>query len=194
MTRTWFRFACLLILPNVAGCFGHVERDGGDDPRPADRRSRTPSVDGTPCEYFRGEVTLEDYDGENNAGASFSFEFATQDPDITRNEYDVQYGGNMFRVNLITDDVSFIVDLGNVDLVDVPVSVDPSEYELGNWGTNDNVGAVLGHTYFVRNQDSAGRTVAAFRVTGLEPGERASISWMRSTDPDQMFVPTACGL
>jgi hypothetical protein len=113
---------------------------------------------------------------------------------VTNNEFDVLYELNQFRVNTVTDDVSFIVDLGDVGWAGVPEMVVPGEFPLGNWGEHDDIEAYVGHMYFVRNVDSAGRGVAAFRVVGLEPGVRVTIDWVRSVHPDRFMVPTACEL
>lgn len=182
----------VLLASCLVGCFGYVEHD---HERPGGGyRSDEPSVQGIPCDHLRGEVTLTDYDGDNYPSSSFNFEFGTQDPEITYNEYDLLYEGNTFYVNLVTDDRSYIVDLGDVPLVEVPETVDPSEYPLGMYGEHDHIDAVIDHTYFVRSVDGSGRHVAAFRVTGLEPGVRATISWLASTDPDRLRVPSGCGL
>ena len=187
-------FNCLFVLLPALSTGCYLEHGHADDERLPPRYAGEPEVQGIPCSYLTGDATLTDYDGDNFSSSSFSFEFGTQDSETTLNDYDLTYEGNTFRVNLVTDDNSYIVDLGEVPLQDVPPTVDPSQYDVGAWGEHDSIGAVLGHTYFVRNQDGSGRTTAAFVVTGLEPGVKVSIAWMRSTDPDVMYVPTACGL
>lgn len=186
-----------VILSGLCGCLGIVE--GGDDEDPVNALGNPDgtapsSTGGIPCSYLRGRATLTRYTGDNYASSAFSFEYASQDPDVTNNEFDVLYDLNHFRVNTVTDDVSFIVDLGDVAWAEVPEMVDPEEFPLGNWGEHDAIEAYLGHTYFVRNVDSAGRGVAAFRVLGLEPGVRVTIDWVRSVHPDRFVVPTGCEL
>jgi hypothetical protein len=193
MKLTSFKSVALLfaLLP---ACVASVEHDGDRrDGSSEEWSSDEPRIDGIPCSHLRGEVTLSEYDGDNFASSSFSFEFASQDPEITYNDYDLLYERNTFRVNLSGGDDSFIVDLGDVPLADVPETVDAADYPVGAFGEHDEIGAVIDHTYFVRTDDDTGRVVAAFRVVGLEPGVRATISWIRSTDPDRMVVPVDCG-
>jgi hypothetical protein len=147
------------------------------------------------CAYLHGNATLQSYtDASNYAASAFSFEFASQNVTLTHNDWDVVYQDDAFMVNTVTDDKSFIVDLGSVALREVPATVDPTKYPTGEWGEHDAIQAQLDHTFFVRNVDGLGRGVAAFRVRELEPGRRVSIEWIRSTDPDTMVVPLACGL
>jgi hypothetical protein len=151
---------------------------------------------GTPCSFLHGMATLTSWDGEDEhyAASTYSFEFASNDVDVTYNDIDVEYQGNSFYVNTVTDDQSFIVDLGDVALADVPPTVDPDDYPLGEFGMHDAVGAVLDHTFMVRTIDGNTKQWAAFRVVGLEPGESVTIAWERSTDPDQLSIPTQCGV
>jgi hypothetical protein len=151
-----------------------------------------PATSGIPCPYLHGQANLTDYQLGVYASSAFSFRFASQDPTVTRNDFDVLYEGDMFLVNMVTDDRSFIVDLGAITLRETPATVDPGSFPLGNWGEHDAIGAQLEHTYFVRSVDGSGRHVAAFRVTGLEPGRRVSLEWVRSTDPDVMVFPQHC--
>ncbi|MBI4704570.1 MAG: hypothetical protein HY744_25995 [Deltaproteobacteria bacterium] len=152
------------------------------------------ATSGMPCEYRHGQATLSEYDGDNYASSAFSFEYASQDPAVTYNELDVLYEGNQFRVNTVVDDESFLVDLGDVPLAEVPETVDPAGFPVGQFGEHDSIDAVLDHTYFERAVDGSGVLVAAFRVVGLEPGVAVTIEWVRSTDPDKMVVPLDCGL
>jgi hypothetical protein len=208
------RFPCLLAVGlSVSACSGYVERSGdgstlnrSPDPSRANAAGSCSSAGGSTdddttapvssisCRYLHGSATLTDYRGANYPTSAFSFEFATQDPNITYNEFDVMYEADLFQVNLVGGDESFIVDLGDVALRDVPATVDPNDYALGGWGEHDDVQAQIHHTYFVRSIDGAGRLVAAFRVVGLQPGVRVTIEWIRSTDPDQMVVPEHCGV
>ncbi len=206
MKLTWFKAFGLAGVVSFAacgalGCYGNVAV--GDDGRPSDGRgfgsgssssSGEPGVRGIPCRFLHGEATLTAYDGSNYSSSAFSFEFATQDPDITNNDYDIVYGPNVFRVNTVTDDVSFIVDLGDIPLADTPPTVELDEHRVGAYGEYDFIDAVLDHTYYVRSVDGTGSLVAAFRVVGLEPGERVTIEWIRSVEPDRMVVPSGCGL
>jgi hypothetical protein len=208
------RLACYAVIGLLlVGCSGSVE---GPETSSTENRSVDPSsantanhnsgsagsagsnssepVSGIPCAYLHGRASLTSYENDNYASSSFSFEFASQDATLTHNEFDVVYEVDMFGVNLVTDDRSFIVDLGDSALRDLPSTVDPNDYPVGNWGKHDWVQAQVDHTYFVRAIDDAGRLVAAFRVIGLQPGVRVTIEWIRSANPDAMQVPTQCGL
>ena len=149
---------------------------------------------GTSCRFLRGSATLESWQGDDSAypASLYSFEFASNELEVVRNDGDVLYEGNMFGVNTVTDDVSFIVDLGDIPLADVPRSIDPNDYPTGNWGDHDWVQAVVHHGYAVRTVDGNTRQWAAFRVIALEPGEQVSFDWIRSPDPDALVYPDAC--
>lgn len=151
---------------------------------------------GTPCKFLRGEVTLTDWGGNQDDGsyneALYSFEFASKDIDVNLNDGDILYSSNMFSVNTVVDDMSFIVDLGDVPLLSVPKTVDPADFPTGNWGEHDDLQAVLDHTYVVRTIDGNTKQWAAFRVLGLAPGESVTIAWIRSSNPDALDVPTQC--
>jgi hypothetical protein len=185
---------------SATACGGTVgsPRDTGEAAEPpgsAAASSDSPRSErqGLPCSYLHGQANLTSRRGyDDYASSSFSFEYASQDADVTRNEFDLQYAGDIFIVNMIVDDASFIVDLGDVPLRDVPRTVDPADYPVGQWGEHDAIQAQADHTYFVRSIDGAGRLVAAFRVLQLEPGRRVQIEWIRSTDTDAMVHPLAC--
>jgi hypothetical protein len=95
-------------------------------------------------------------------------------------------------VNTVVDDASFVVDLGDVALSDVPETVDPASFPAGQFGEHDYVQAVLDHTYVIRTVDGDTNQWAAARVVGLSPGASVTIEWIRSTDPERMIVPTQC--
>ncbi|MCA9625293.1 MAG: hypothetical protein KC731_40000 [Myxococcales bacterium] len=189
--------ALLITAAATSGCTANVDTGSGGpldrpDPSHGDSRGGRPSVSGTPCRFLYGEVTLADYAHAEYGEAAFSFELASGDPEVTNNEFDVVYSGNMFGVNLVTDDQSWIVDLGVVPLEEVPAMVDPDDFPLGNWQEHDYVQAHLDHTYFVRSSDGAGRGVSAFTVVGHEPGEQVTIEWIHSTAVDELIVPVSC--
>jgi hypothetical protein len=186
------------MLALCAGCGGVV-----DDPAPGSGSPAGPGSAGTggiaaehgmPCNTLHGFATLTEYDGDNYASSAFSFEYASQDAEVTYNEFDVLYEGNWFRVNTVTDDQSTIADLGPIPLSEVPAWAEPGDYPVGRWGEHEAIEAYLNHTYFVHSVDGAGELVSAFTVVGLEPGVKVSIEWIRSTAPDEMIVPTHCGL
>lgn len=171
---------------------------GGDDSNAtggSSAGSGGASYQGVPCKFLHGQATLSSYTNPDNyASSAYSFEFASQDVDVTNNDWDVVYQANRFMVNTITDDASFIVDLGDVALTDVPLTVDPSGFPTGEFGTHDDVQAVVSHTYVVRTVDGDTKQWAAFRILALAPGESVTIAWIRSADPDALKVPVSCGL
>ena len=199
MSTSHLCFCILGIFSATVACSGTVT-SLGDDPNSLEESagsagsSSNAAVEGLPCKYLHGTATLSSYDGDNYASSAFSFEYASQDVDVTHNEFDVLYSGDMFIVNMVTDDRSFLVDLGDVTWEQVPAWAQADDYPVGQWGEHDALQAQFHHTYFVRSEDGAGRGVAAFRVIGLEPGFRATIEWVRSTSTDQMVLPSACGL
>lgn len=201
----WALVSLLSCTLGLAGCGSEVVLDGDPDAVGSGDGSGDGSVGGdaddpgveaygTPCRFLVGSATLQsrEGDGEGYAAALYSFEYASRDFDVVRNDGDVLYEGNMFAVNTVVDDTSFIVDLGDVALPLVPTSIDPDEYPTGNWGEHDWVQAVASHTYAVRTIDGNTRQWAAFRVTFLAPGEEVSFDWIRSPDPEALVVPAAC--
>ncbi len=113
--------------------------------------------------------------------ATFSFEHATRDPTPeVRNDWDLKLELGEFDVRMVTDDQSWIADLGDVPLRDLPATTEP---------TGTGVTAILGHAYMVRTSDSDSRLYSAFEVTSLTPGDRVTISWVRSPNPDCFALP-----
>jgi hypothetical protein len=151
---------------------------------------------GTPCAYLHGTTTIQSWTGEASTyqASTFSFEFATNDIAITNNDVDVLYDGNDFVVNTVVDDQSFVVQLGDVPLASVPSYVDPTAFPTGEFDEHDYVQSVLDRTYMVRTIDGDTTQWVAFRVVGLSPGANVTIEWEKSTSPDQMIVPSQCGV
>lgn len=154
--------------------------------------------DKPPSPPWRGQATLlarsthDDYEA-----ATFSFEHATViDSELVRNDWDLLFGNDRdpdrdeFRVNTVTDDRSFIVDLGAIDLDAVPETVDPDEHPVGTFGEHDCVPVVCGHTYLVRTRDTETRQVAAFRVIAHHLNDSVTLRWVRSPLPDRYVLPT----
>lgn len=178
------------------GADGDGETDGNDG---GDDGAGTGDVLGTepygiPCRYLVGEATLVDWDGEEATYASsgYSFQFASQDVDVTHNDWDLMHQDGAFVVNTVTDDTSYVVDLGPIELEQVPATVDLAEHPLGKFGDHDWLAILLDHTYYVRTLDGDSRQVVAVRVVGHEPGVNVRVAWMRSLEADQMTPPVAC--
>jgi len=201
--RNLFFVACGVVLAGCGNTVTVLSGAGGGNGAAGTSNQQTTAASGTkgssgsagtPCSFLHGSVTLDAWDGSDSsyAAACFSFRLASNDIKVTKNEVDVLYDQNHFTVNTVVDDQSFIVDLGDVPLANVPSMVSPDAYPTGTFGKHDAIDAVLGHTYFVRTTDNSARSVAAFRVTGLSPGNNVTIEWEESTDPDQMVVPKQC--
>ncbi len=189
-------FMALAVL-SLDACGGVVDARGGgadDEPGPGAGGRGDPSTmpPGLACRYLHGHATLTSYTQGDYATSAFSFEYASQDPAVTLNEFDVLYEADLFVVNTVTDDRSFLVDLGALLLRDAPANVDPDDYPLGAWQQHDALQAQLGHAYFVRSVDDAGQLTSAFRVESLAPGSAVGIEWIRSSDPERLIVPDSC--
>jgi hypothetical protein len=204
------RPALVLVVCTLAamGCASEVRQPGDDDdgdvvapnaPGAEPGGGSSPGGGkGTPCRFLRGEVTLPsrnlDTPDEDYADSLYSFELASNDIDVHSNDGDLLYQQGMLLVNTVTDDRSFIVDLGVLPLDEVPETVDPTDYPTGNWGEHDALGPVLGHTFMVRTIDGNSRQWAAFKVLGLAPKEWITIEWVRSTDPERFVYPAQCSV
>jgi hypothetical protein len=149
---------------------------------------------GVPCAYLHGRATIPSWDGDEASypASLFSFELASSDFGVVRNDGDVLYTDNYFLVNTVVDDTSFIVDLGDLELSAVPSTVSLDEFPTGEWGEHDAIQAVAHHTYAVRTLDGNTRQWAAFRITEHSPGVVVTLEWIRSPDVDALVVPTAC--
>lgn len=158
---------------------------------------------GSTSDRYTGTVTLEsrtlygDIDEifDNYEAATFSFEHATQWEDgQVMNDWDLLFSNDYepwidwFVVNTVVDDASFIVDLGQVGVCDVPLVVDPASFSVGLYGDHDYVQVLPGHTYLVRTLDGSTRQVAAFTVIDYAPDFYVTIQWYLSPDPDR-FIP-----
>lgn len=168
------------------------------NPPIADERLVEPCGDGGLCFVveppYSGVATLKPHTNETDyLDSVISFEHATtQDDDgEVNNDWDVSLDGKdlNFRVNTVTDDLSWVVDLGALNLESVPATVDRDDYPAGREGTHDFIPAVLEHVYLVRTYDTNSRQYAAFRVVAVEPGASVTLQWFRSTEPDRFVFP-----
>jgi len=144
--------------------------------------------DPPPGVLLSGEATLFDRSKHNDyEKATFSFEFGIRDDPggrITRNDWDVQFSGGSFHVNMVTDDRSRILDLGAKKLSalkDLPAMAA---------GNTERVLAVEGHAYLVHTRDTETDQVAIFRVRQFVAGDRVVIEWVRFERlPDKNRLP-----
>ena len=200
LSRLALFLAFVSVSTSPIACGGVVDEVDSSAPTGArsargEAASSAEPITGMPCALRHGSVTLRSYRGDNYASSAFSFRYASQDQAITRNDYDVLYEDDVFIVNMVTDDRSFVVDLGpGVALSSVPRTVEPARFASGQHGAHDEIEAHLGHTYVVRSVDGAGRRYAAFTVTGLSSGRAVTLEWIRSSESDALVVPHDCGL
>ncbi|HEY3450633.1 MAG TPA: hypothetical protein VGK67_30030, partial [Myxococcales bacterium] len=142
---------------------------------------------------YAGIATLRPHTSDADyLGSVVSFKHATTvDDGEVNNDWDLSLDSVdlRFRVNTVTDDTSWIVDLGPISLEDVPETVDPNDFPVGIDGTHDFVPAALEHVYLVRNQDPDTEQFAAFRVVGLERGASVTLQWFRSKEAERFVFP-----
>lgn len=133
--------------------------------------------------------------------SAFSFNHGLRSdvgPRITRNNYELLYGGirlngdsDWFKVTMVTDDRSQIKNLGELNWSDpfdvpyIPPSVQPhngirlpAKTETFEQSSNGQVTRVVaGHMYVLRSKDSQSDLYTLFRVEKLVPNEEVTISW-----------------
>ena len=116
--------------------------------------------------------------------ANYSFYYMTQDSNITYNNYEIQFGngGNTFHVNMVTDDVSFIIDLGKDKSCDEIASsgegtgaLSAANVDIRDYIGQNSVEAVEGHCYLSINNDSDTSIITLFRVKKLIKNDRATL-------------------
>ncbi|PIR04790.1 MAG: hypothetical protein COV57_02520 [Candidatus Liptonbacteria bacterium CG11_big_fil_rev_8_21_14_0_20_35_14] len=114
----------------------------------------------------------------------YSFLYMSQDSSITLNNYEIQFGNpdNTLTVNMVTDDLSFIIDLGRFKSCDeiannntgmaslAYVGIDIRNYSGGN-----TVDAIENHCYLSINNDSKTSVITLFRVKKLFNHDRVII-------------------
>ena len=147
--------------------------------------------------------------------SAFSFNHGLRSdagPRITRNNYELLYGGirwngdsDWFSVTMVTDDRSRIKDLGELNWSDpfevpyIPASVEPnqgirwpSKTETFEQSSNGQVTRVVaGHIYMVHSKDSHSDFYTLVRVEKLVPSDEVTISWkvVRRQSPDPRGFP-----
>ena len=144
--------------------------------------------------------------------SAFSFRYGVRSDvgrDITRNDYELEYGNiswngdsDWFIVTMVTDDCSRIKDLGALewsyvfDVPFVPASLEPqngirmpSKKETFEESSNGQVTrVVLGHIYAVHSKDSDSDFYTLFRVEKLVPSDRVTISWKVVPSPEPSWL------
>lgn len=182
----------LLSLGLLPGC--HTA-EAGENP---DLRPRFCGDD--PCSVpLRGEATLtarttfDDYQG-----ATLSMEHGVVlDDGRVKNDWDLLFGNDQdpaadyFTVNMVTDDRSFLVDLGNVPLDQVPETIDPADYATGLRGEHDDLPVHVGHVYVIRTVDSDTVQHAVVKVVSHSLNTSVLLRWYRSSEPSRLVLPLA---
>ncbi len=164
---------------------------------PVETRAVEPCGDGGLCFVveppYSGVATLHPHTTDADyLDSVVSFKHATTvDQGEVNNDWDLSLEGVdlLFRVNTVTDDRSWIVDLGPISIEDVPETVVLDDYPVGREGTHDFVPAALEHVYLVHNLDSSTDQYAAFRVVALESGESVTLQWFRSKESGRFVFP-----
>ncbi|MDP3499579.1 MAG: hypothetical protein Q8S33_04580 [Myxococcales bacterium] len=137
------------------------------------------------------------------ASASFEHGGVTGSVTQTNNDWDLLFGNNtardpdLFQVNTGSDDRSFIVDLGEVQLRDAPATIDFStvppqtQVNLGpevpsiDVRQRDHVPVVEGHVYWVRTADDDSRLITLVGVQTHVRGQSVTLAWFRSREAER---------
>ncbi|MEQ1566063.1 MAG: hypothetical protein ABMA64_10535 [Myxococcota bacterium] len=132
--------------------------------------------------------------------ATLSIEYGrVRDDEDVRNDWDLQFGMasdptvDWFSVNMVTDDRSFLVDLGPVtDPAEVPLTLDPEDEEIEAYAAPDDLVVIEGHSYLVRTLDDDTTQWALVEVLAYEFGQTADLRWCRSDNPELFVAPAGC--
>jgi hypothetical protein len=129
-------------------------------------------------------LSRQKYDDYENA--CYSFAYGTHDSSITGNNYEIQYGngGNTIHVNMVTDDLSFIIDLGKKKSCDEIAksgdgslgSLTAAGIDIRDYTAQHSVEAVANHCYLAINNDSDSSLITLFQVKTVIPNDRIEIN------------------
>jgi len=137
-----------------------------------------------------------------NSAVSFERGGATGGVEKTNNDWDLVFGNDhdlrsdLFGVNTVSDDRSFIIDLGEISFRDAPAELDPLKFavqkqvNLGDIPTDDvrhrdQIPVIEGHVYWVRTSDADSKLVTLVGVQEHVVNESVTLVWFRSKDPDR---------
>lgn len=134
-----------------------------------------------------------------NAAASFEHGGLSGSEKFTGNDWDLLFGndadpsGDVFDVNTVTDDQSFIVDLGERPLREAPETVNPDDFPAqkgtiavdGPLASHSGAKVVEGHVYWVRTRDSNSSLVTLVGVQKHVKNQSVTLAWFRSKAPDR---------
>lgn len=137
------------------------------------------------------------------ASASFEQGGVTGSIEQSNNDWDLLFGNNkgndqvdLFQVNTVVDDRSFIVDLGELPFREAPATIDPltiPPQTMVNMGDvakddvrqRDYVPVVEGHVYWVRTADDDSRLITLVGVQKHVRGQSVTLAWFRSKEADR---------
>ncbi len=137
------------------------------------------------------------------ASASFEQGGVTGSIDKSNNDWDLLFGNNkgnsqvdLFQVNTVVDDRSFIVDLGELPFRDAPATIDPltippqTVVNMGDLAKDDvrqrdYVPVVEGHVYWVRTADDNSKLITLVGVQKHVRGQSVTLAWFRSKEADR---------
>lgn len=134
------------------------------EPRPTHLQERL-----LPAGELRDRNRYDDYEA-----ATFSFEHGLRDDpnlDVTRNDWELQFSGGQFSVDMVTDDRSAILDLGTM------APRDFGTYTVGKAPLQKEVRVVAGHAYFIGTRDSDTELATVVFVRSHEPGDTCTFDW-----------------
>lgn len=184
---------CLLAL--LAGCH-HEDCAPCEGPLPADPSHYAPCDQ--PGMASHGDLTLWARDLKGYEAATASFEWGVvEDSEWVNNDWDLLFANDrdmdvdLFRVNTVTDDRAFIVDLGPLSFCDINEAMSSLDPTPGLEG-DDLVIVTRGHTYLVYTEDRDTQQLAAFFVTDHALNERVDLRWHRSASPFEYTPPSFC--
>jgi len=147
-------------------------------PVPAKRTSKPVKL--TPGEKRLPKTTLfvRKRPNGNYVLATYSFEHTTRDNvQLTHNDWDVLLDehdeGDVFTVNMVTDDRSGIADLGPGDLTRMA----KQRRALKKTRLSDNLLVKHGHVYLVRTKDTDTDQWALLKVVNLRPDRSVDLIW-----------------
>lgn len=119
--------------------------------------------------------------------ATFSFEHGTRDDrGLVRNDWDVEFGnpGDDLHVRTVTDDESWIWDIGEADFDGFVVQ----DLTRAQRMKQERVTAVAGHVYVIHTVDSETNSWSKFKVLEATPGTSMIFRWEVISDPKSVMA------
>lgn len=133
----------------------------------------------------------------NYEDSAFHFERAyggrnRKGKDKARNDYEIAFGNDKLRANLVTDDNSLLVDLGvqplagfvrgDLEAAGQLVQARAEAFFRGGDEQRRMLGAALGHTYFLWTQDTDSDGVTLFEIVEHTAGDQCVLEWYWTED------------